>query len=167
MGANLPIDEHAARANSEASHKAGFREVAAVALVWIPFLVVSVSYLLWRTRLPDILPRQWDAEGVSSTMPLWIFLAVVVVLTLASAIGATLTLPADVAPNRRTILGVSGCVAAIAAGFWIAEAAVVVATVDGAEPDIGGWPLLALLAGVYGFIPRQLARPADTDDAEY
>ncbi|GAA3869178.1 hypothetical protein GCM10022381_10640 [Leifsonia kafniensis] len=133
-------------------------------LVWVPLTVVVTTFLAWRHKLPEDLPRQWGANGVASTMPTWLFLTVALMLTLCAAIGATLALPAGAAPNRPTIYLASGCVAAIVAGIWLATVGVTVAAGEHAVPEIGGWPLLAILGGVYGLIPFLLARSGTVRD---
>lgn len=133
-------------------------------LVWVPLTIVVATLRAWQHELPADLPRQWNANGVASTMPTWLFVAIVLLLTLCAALGAALALPAGAAPNRPTIYLASGCVAAIVAGMWLAIVGVTVAAGDDAVPDIGGWPLLAILGGAYGLIPFLLARSGTVRD---
>ncbi|WP_104132735.1 hypothetical protein [Cryobacterium sp. M91] len=135
------------------------RRIIAVATLWIPFLLVAVTWLTWRQSLPLDLPRQYDAEGVASTIPTWIMIGGTGLLTLAAATGGLFALPYAAGPNRRPILLASGLVAGLACSTWLITAGVQVAAGSSGEPDIGGWPLLAILSAGYGLIAFAIAPP--------
>ncbi|PXA67300.1 hypothetical protein [Cryobacterium arcticum] len=138
--------------------RARARDIAAVATLWLPVLVVGVTATSWLDRLPADLPKQWGPDGVTSTAPTWLLLLIAVVLSLAAAVGSLLALPAGAAPNRRTIFLASGFVAGLAASVWLVCAGSTILA-GSAEPEVGAWPLLAILSCGYGGIAALLASP--------
>lgn len=139
-------DEHETRSSRR-------RTNIAVATLWVPFIFVAATWLTWRTSLPPDLPRQYNAEGVASTIPTWIMIGGTGLLTLAAAVAGLFALPGAAGPNRKSILLASGLVAGLAGSAWLITAGVQVAAGPSSEPAIGGWPLLAILAAGYGLIP--------------
>jgi hypothetical protein len=129
------------------------REVLAIITLWVPFVVVAITWLMWKDILPEDLPRQWDSSGVSSTAPTWLVVGIAAVASLAAAVGATFGLIRGAPENRRAICLGTGFVAGLAGGTWVALAAVTVTAPDMAEPDIGAWPMLSILSCGYGVIP--------------
>ncbi|MCU1404088.1 MAG: hypothetical protein JWQ43_391 [Glaciihabitans sp.] len=143
------------------------REKVAVATLALPAVAVLVTALMWWPELPAEISRQWDGDGVSSTMPRWLALGGAIVLTLLAAVGALLALPAAAAPNRTRIFFASGFAGGLAAGFWLflaglaaASTANGVSATGGAEAvyDPGGLGMLALLAGAFGIVPWLIGR---------
>lgn len=137
--------------------KARYRDVLAIATLWIPFIAVVVTWLFWRDALPDEMPKQWDADGVSSTAPTWIMLGVTSLASFVAALVATLALYASAAPSRRSIFLGTGFVAGLASSAWLVTGSVTVIAGGTSEPNPGGWPLLAILASGYGAIPYLLS----------
>ena len=150
------------------SHRAGAREIGAVLLLVIPFVVVALTAILWVEWLPADLPRQWNADGVSGTSPLWLMLVGPLLLTLLAAIGAAFALPAAAAPNRVCIFLAAGFVGGAAAGAWLLCAGLALApgSADVTQADVGGWPLLMVLFWGYGALPAFLAYGSGPDRYE-
>lgn len=137
--------------------KAGYRDVLAVATLWIPFVAVVVTWLLWRDALPDEIPKQWDADGVNSTAPAGIMLGMTALASFVAASVATVALRASAVPSRRSTFLGTGFVAGLASSVWLVTGAAAVVADRSGESDPGGWPLLALLACGYGAIPYFLS----------
>ncbi|MFC5928455.1 hypothetical protein D6T64_20780 [Cryobacterium melibiosiphilum] len=146
--------------DSPAEHgRARPRDYLALATLWLPFLVVLISAVLWWPELPEALPRQWNADGIASTSPTEVMLGVLGGLTLVAALGAALALPAGAAPNRRTIYLAAGFIAGLAGAIWLLSAGISV--LPGADQsDPRGWPLLAVPFAGYGAIAYFLAHPS-------
>ena len=134
------------------------RDVAAAATLWLPAVVVAVTWLLWIDRLPSVLPRQWDSDGaVSSTIPTWAMATIAVVVSLGAAILATGWLHERRAPNRRQVYVGLGFAAGLSSSVWLTTAGLTIAAGD-AEPELGAWLLLTLAACGYGALPYLLAQ---------
>lgn len=142
----------------KAPGQARARDIGAVATLWLPVLLVGITAASWLDRLPADLPKQWGPDGVTSTAPTWLLLLIALVLGLAAAVGSLLALPAGAAPNRRTIFLASGFVAGLAASVWLVCAGSTIFA-GAAEPEVGAWPLLAILSCGYGGIAALLASP--------
>ena len=152
------MGQAAGQNQSEVAGRARARDVAAVATLWLPALVVGVTAASWLDRLPADLPKQWGPDGVTSTAPTWLLLLIAVGLSLAAGVGSLLALPAGAASNRRTIFLASGFVAGLAASVWLVCAGSTILA-GAAEPEVGAWPLLAILSCGYGGIAALLASP--------
>lgn len=154
---------------TEQSRRARPRDVVALATLFLPLVVVLVTATLWWGDLPAELPRQWNADGISSASPAGVMFGVLLGLTLLAAIGAALAMPAGAAPNRRNIFLGSGFVAGLAGSIWVFSAGLTV--LPGADPTApGGWPLVTVIFGGYGALPYFLAHawvyPARDDGPE-
>ncbi|MGY4856500.1 hypothetical protein [Cryobacterium sp. AP23] len=134
------------------------RDIAAVASLWLPVLGIVLTAVFWFARLPADLPTQWGTDGVTSTAAAWLVLTITVGLGLAAGVGAVFALPAGAAANRRTIFLASGFVGGLAASVWLVCAGSTIIA-GPAEPEVGGWPLLSILACGYGGIAALLASP--------
>lgn len=155
-GGGPDTQQHANRLDGAASSRT--RNVVAALVCCIPLGVIVATAVGWWHELPATLPRQWSSAGVSATMPLWAFFTVVLVIAAGTATGALFTIPKNADPNRRQLLYATGAAGAAAAGVWICGAGVALVTPAGSVPDIGGYPLLALVIGVvFGLIPMLLA----------
>lgn len=161
----------AGQAHPEVPGRARARDVGAAATLWLPVLLVALTAVLWLDRLPADLPRQWGPDGVAATAPTWLLLVIAAGLGLAAAAGSLLALPAGAAPHRRAIFLASGFVAGLAASVWLVSAGSIILA-GSAKPEMGAWPLLAILSCGYGGIAALLASPwspprrsAATDDA--
>lgn len=139
------------------------RNVLAGVLTLVPFVVVLVTGLLWRTRLPESLPAQWSGDTVTSTQPTLLFLAV----TLGTALIAGLfALVAGLTPvvhhTSRLVFFVSGTLAGVAAAAWTISGTLGIETRPGEESGMGAWGLLAIGSVAYGLLPLLVARrPAE------
>ncbi|MCI4658291.1 hypothetical protein [Cryobacterium zhongshanensis] len=142
---------------SRSSGRARARDILAAATVWIPLAVVVTTWLVWRAELPADLPRQWGNDGVSSTWPTGVAIALFSVVCLGSAVLATLALREGAAPTRRKTFLWSGFAAGLATGAWLMTAGSTITAGPGAEPRVGAWPLLLMALFGYGLIPFLLA----------
>lgn len=134
------------------------RDRAAALTLWLPFVAVVVTWLLWIGRLPSVLPRQWGRDGgVSSTMPTWAMVVIAVVVSLGAAMLATYWLRERGAPNRRQVYLGLGFAAGLSSCLWLTTAGITVAVGDG-EPEMGAWVLLTFVACGYGALPFFLAQ---------
>lgn len=134
------------------------RDIAAALTLWLPFVAVVVTWLLWINRLPGALPRQWGRDGaVSSTMPTWGMAVVAVVVSLGAAILATYWLRERGAPNRRQVYLGLGLAAGLSSCLWLTTAGITVAA-GAAEPKMGAWILLTFAACGYGLLPFLIAQ---------
>ncbi|MET0955410.1 MAG: hypothetical protein ABWY68_05625 [Cryobacterium sp.] len=140
------------------------RERFAAATLWLPVLIVSVTATLWYPRLPAMLPIQWDGTGVSSTAPTVVVIGITGAIALLGAVTGLITLADAAADIRRGLVFAAGCAAGLSAGVWLVSAGLVLVT-GSAEPSAGAWPLLGVLAGVYGVIPWALSprRPVERE----
>ena len=134
------------------------RDVAAAVTLWLPFLAVVATGVLWLDRLPGVLPRQWGRDGaVSSTMPTWAMAVIALVVSLGAALLATYWLRERGAPNRRQVYLGLGFAAGLSSCLWLTTAGITVAA-GAAEPAIGAWVLLTFVACGYGLIPFFIAQ---------
>ena len=151
------------------AHSAGrarARDVLAAATVWIPFAVVVTTWLIWHAELPPDLPRQWGNDGVSSTWPTGVPIALFTVVSLGSALTATFALRESSAARRRKTFLWSGFAAGLATGSWLLIAGSTISSGPGAEPRVGAWPLLLMVLLGYGLIPFLLAHRWVTPEPE-
>ncbi|MFI5935262.1 DUF1648 domain-containing protein [Actinoplanes sp. NPDC051494] len=124
----------------------------AVALVWLPVVVLGVAWPAWSGRLPSRIATHWggsgQADGFSSATGFGVTLLLVAV---AAAVAATVAVP--VTRNgaaARFWLTTAGTTAGGAAGTG--AAATLAALADPADPRLG-WRIGLLLAGVaWGFV---------------
>jgi hypothetical protein len=146
--------------------RATWRDRLAAGTLWLPVLAVSVTATLWYDRLPPLLPRQWNADGVTSTVGTEILIGITGTLALLGALAGLVVLSDAAADIRRGLLLAAGFVAGLGAGVWLLIAGLVIVT-GSPEPDAGAWPVLAILACGYGVIPFALSprRPHDRDIA--
>jgi hypothetical protein len=146
--------------------RATWRDRLAAATLWLPVVAVSVTATLWYDRLPSVLPRQWNGAQVTSTVGTEILIGITGTLALLGALGGLLVLSDAAADIRRGLLLAAGFVAGLGAGVWLVIAGLVMVT-GSPEPDAGAWPVLAILACGYGFIPFALSprRPHDREPA--
>ncbi|MDJ0337016.1 hypothetical protein [Cryobacterium sp. PH31-O1] len=134
------------------------RDRAAALTLWLPFMAVVVTGLLWLDRVPSVLPRQWGRDGaVSSTMPTWAMAVIAVVVSLGAASIATYWLRERGAPNRRQVYLGLGFAAGLSSCLWLTTAGLTVAAGDG-EPEMGAWVLFTFVACGYGALPFFLAQ---------
>ena len=136
-----------------------YRDLGAAGTLVVPFLIVLASRVVWGTSLPSELPRQWDAAGVSATMPSTVAFAVIALICLLAGVLGLSSLRGMPYLRRRIFLG-AGAVAGIACALWLVAAGQAAA----GSTDLGGWGLVAILAGAYGFIPFFLSAPSDVDE---
>jgi hypothetical protein len=139
-----------------------WRNRLAVATLWLPVVATSITATLWYDRLPAVLPRQWNGAGVTSTTDTEIMIGISGGLALLGAIAGLVALSDAAARIRRGLVLVAGFTAGMGAGIWFVSAGLVIAT-GSPEPDAGAWPLLAVLACAYGFVPFLLASGAAPD----
>ena len=134
------------------------RDIAAALTLWLPFMAVVVTWLLWIDRLPGVLPRQWGRDGaVSSTMPTWGMAVIALVVSLGAASLATYWLRERGAPNRRQVYLGLGLAAGLSSSLWLTTAGITVAA-GAAEPKMGAWVLLTFAACGYGLLPFLIAQ---------
>jgi hypothetical protein len=129
-----------------------WRNRIAAATLWLPVVAVSLTATLWYDRLPAVLPRQWNGAGVTSTAGTEIMIGISGGLALLGAIAGLVALSDVAARIRRGLVLAAGFTAGMGAGIWFVSAGLVIAT-GSPEPDAGAWPLLAVLACAYGFVP--------------
>jgi len=132
------------------------RDYLAAATLWLPVVVIAVTAALWYDQLPAALPRQWSGAEVTSTSGTTAWIVVTGGIALLGALAGLVSLVDAAAGIRRGLLLAAGFAAGMCAGAWLMSAGLVLAT-GSPEPDAGGWPLLAMLAGAYGFIPFALS----------
>lgn len=140
------------------------RERFAAASLWLPVVAVSVTATLWYDKLPAVLPRQWNGTEVTSTASTEVMIGITGSIALLGAIVGLVALADAAASIRRGLVLAAGCAAGLSAGIWLVTAGLVLIT-GSPEPDAGAWPLLAVLAGAYGFIPFLLSprRPVERE----
>lgn len=142
------------------------RDIVAAFLLCIPFLVVATTGLLWYRSLPAELPAQWNENGVSSTTQLWATFAATALATLTAAVVATVALSTNGATTRRQVFLGTGLVAGVAAAVWLGTT-IPVLTAGSGEPEMGAWPLVAILLCGYGLLPFLLAHPWSDEQFDY
>ncbi|TFD83514.1 hypothetical protein E3T61_20985 [Cryobacterium lactosi] len=143
--------------NTRKAGQAGIRDVVAASTLWAPLVVVATTWAAWRDLLPTNLPRQWGSDGVSSTWPTWVAIALVALICLGSAVTATVALRPGAARSRRTTFLWAGFAAGLACGAWLLVAGSTFSAGANAEPEVGAWPLLLMLLMGYGLIPFLIA----------
>lgn len=150
--------------NTRKAGHAGVRDVIAALTLWVPLAVVITTWLIWAKHLPAELPRQWDSNGVSSTWPTGVAIALAALICLGSAVTATFALRLRAADSRRTTFLWAGFAAGLACGAWMLVAGSVITASANTEPEVGAWPLLLLGLMGYGLIPFLIA-PRRVHDA--
>jgi hypothetical protein len=140
-----------------------WRDRLAAASLWLPVVAISLTATLWYDQLPAALPRQWNGAGVTSTAGTEIMIGISGALALLGAIAGLVALSDAAARIRRGLVLAAGFTAGMGAGIWFVSAGLVIAT-GSPEPDAGAWPLLAVLACAYGFIPFLLSSRGTPND---
>lgn len=131
------------------------RNVAAAAVSWIPLVVVVVSWLAWREVLPSEVASRFGSQGeVTSTLPTLLLVGIAALVCFVAAAVSSASVNRDLETNelRRTLL-VAGVLSGLAAAVWLIIAGIAVVAPAGSAPVMGGWGLLAPLAGVFGLMP--------------
>ncbi|RKT31792.1 hypothetical protein DEU34_2868 [Microbacterium sp. AG1240] len=141
------------------------RERAAAALLWMPGAAVIATALTFGERLPAVLPTVWRDDTVVATAPTPAVLAVTGGIALAVGIIGLIALLPEAARIRRAVFLLGGVAGGIAAGIWIVTVALVL-TSGFDLPHAGGWPLLGVLAGLFGLVPFSVS-PRRRRDEHY
>ncbi len=130
--------------------QAATRWLPAVAVAAVPMTVVGYTGWSWRHRLPDPLPRHWDASGrVDGVAGL---AATVTAVLWVTGVAAVIALGAALAPQgrwrgRRIVIATTAAVSSFVAGLWLVTAGLALDVPQAtlvAEPT---WHILTLLAG--------------------
>jgi len=132
----------------------------------IPFLVVLLSWLIWRQQLPDQLTTQWSGSEPTTEQPTVVVVIVCLGVTLVAGLIALISgfAPVNESDSARPFL-IGGMISGIVTGAWFVLASLGLA----GESAIGrpvGWGLLALLAAGFGFLPFFVAHKAITDETD-
>lgn len=115
------------------------RDAAAAATLWLPVVAVIVTWLLWKNRLPNVLPRQWGSDGaVSSTMPTWAMALIAFSVSLGAALLATHSLRERGAPTRRQVYLGLGFAAGLSSCLWLTTAGVTIAAATRTRSSVPG-----------------------------
>lgn len=135
------------------------RDAVAAAVSWLPLIAVVTTWLFWRSLLPAEVASRFGSTGeVTSTLPTLFLVGATAAVCFIAASVCTASVNREMPTNerRRTFL-IAGVSSGLAAAIWLIIAAIAVATPAGTEPTIGGWGLLAPLAGVFGLVPYFIA----------
>ena len=121
------------------------RRFAAVALCWVPAVVIVASWLILIDLLPEEMATQWSGKKTSG------YTDSMVVVGANLGVACIAALSAMFVRRRRAVFLAAGF-GAMAACVWL-----VLAIANTAQPpEVGGWGLLTPLAFAYGFIPFTL-----------
>lgn len=144
---------------------ARIRTLIAAAAVWVPLLVVGVTWLLWRDDLPAQIALRNDIDpGLAVTLPSWVILSAVVIVLVGLGIAAIGLVPegANDAHSRRVPLFWCGAVAGCTAAIWVIQSWVAVHQ----RGDSALLGFLTIAAALYGLVPLLIAgRPPHADSA--
>ncbi|MGV8911349.1 MAG: hypothetical protein ACOH14_01925 [Rhodoglobus sp.] len=103
---------------------------------------------------------------MTSTLPTLALVSVVAtVCFVAAAVSTASTNHEVLASDRRRRLLAAGVVSGLAAAVWVVLAAVQIESLNGTEPAMGGWGLLAPIAGAFGLVPYFVAARPDVDSS--
>lgn len=136
------------------------RVLAAITLV-VPLLVVFVSWLLLRDRLPSQLASHWSGLGTADgVMPAAETLTISLVMSGAAAVAGIVIAfwPGMSAMLRRGAFFFVGVFAGIGASTWLLSAGLTLqAGGDPYEAVLGGWIIALAVSAGYGVFPFLLA----------
>lgn len=143
------------------------RDAVAAAVSWLPLIAVITTWLFWRALLPVEIASRFGSNGeVTSTLPTLFLVGAVAAVCFIAASVCTASVNRDLTTDerRRTFL-IAGVISGLAAATWLIIAFVAVSAPAGTDPAIGGWGLLAPLAGIFGLVPYFIAAktPVDQD----
>lgn len=133
---------------------AATRWLSAVAVTTVPATVVLFTARSWRDRLPDPLPRHWNAAGqVDGVAGLATTVTAMLVIT---GVAAAVAAGAALAPRlrwrlRRTVIAATAAVSSFVAGVWLVTAELAWDVPQAALVVQPTWHILALLAGAGGW----------------
>ena len=146
----------------------------AIVSLWVPALVIVVTWGMWSEHLPSELPMHWGSSGPADAVTAapvvfgWTF-----GITLALALAGTILVlvPLGGAWSQRAIGGTAAAAAAFALGIWLGSAASSIGVTDPYTVRLGAWLLVVFVLPVYGLIPLLLlpkgaSRPVDVRDAQ-
>ncbi|MGN9811341.1 hypothetical protein ACTMSW_18505 [Micromonospora sp. BQ11] len=131
--------------------RAAARWLPAVVVAAAPTAVVQLTGRVWRTRLPDPLPRHWNASGrVDGVAGLG---ATLTALLWVAGMAAAIALVAALAPGlrwraRRVVIAVAAAVAAFCAGLWLVTVDLALDAPQATAAPGPTWHILALMGGV-------------------
>ncbi|WAB84528.1 hypothetical protein OVN20_02880 [Microcella daejeonensis] len=137
----------------------------AIVILIAPTLALASTAALWLPTLPATIPVQWSSNGVSATAPTPVLVVGLGAITaLASVIGIATVRGARTAEqllaSRRAVTACAA-VAGAASAVWISCAALSLGGAPVSSTEVGGWPLLALTAGLaWGALPALLLSAA-------
>jgi len=135
------------------------RLLAAVSL-WVPALVVIVSWWAWRNRLPTELASHWSSLGrADDTMATGTVLFVAFALTGVTAVaGVVMALwPGLSVRDRRGGFFIMGLLGGIGAASWVLSAGLTIQAGDPYEVVLGPWLIVLLASTCYGLIPSLIS----------
>lgn len=146
----------------------------AIVSLWVPALVIVVTWGVWAEHLPSELPTHWGGSGPADAVTAapvvfgWTF-----GVTLALALAGTILVlvPLRGPWVKRAISGTAGAAAAFVLGIWLGSAASSIGVTDPYTVTLGAWLLVVFVLPVYGLIPLLLlpkgaSRPVDVRDAQ-
>lgn len=138
------------------------RKTLAVLSLWLPPLVVLITWLAWRDRLPIELPTHWSGSGPAdaSTRAETFWFAIFFVTAVAALVGSVaILIRLSGSWTQRAVAALTGGVSAFAASIWIGSSAPAIDVVDPLTVHLGAWILLALFSPLYGLVQLGLLPP--------
>ncbi len=136
----------------------GSRRAAAIALTWVPVIVIGV-YASWMwDRTPHVLVSHWNFLAPDSYQSRFVFLVEALLLSVAFAVFATagsLSRSRTVRGEQRSVmaLGLGSGVAAMIATAYILSVRLTIADGSPEKATMGGWVLLFLGSVLWGALP--------------
>ena len=137
----------------------------AVLSLWVPALVIALSWMRWQERLPAELPTHWGASGPANAVtPAPVFFGWLLGVALAAAILGTILVVAPITGRwvRRAIGATAGAIAAFVASMWLASTVPSLDVTDPFTVELGAWVILIFIAPLYGLLQLVLLPPGKT-----
>lgn len=145
------------------------RRLLAVLALWVPGVIIAITWLTWQERLPADLPTHWGSSGpadAATSAPVffgWLLGAAGVTALLGSVL---VLVPLSGRWVRRAIGAAAGAVAAFVLSMWLGSTVPSLDVTDPFTVELGAWVLVTFLAPCYGLIPLFLLPPGDSPPVE-
>ncbi len=134
------------------------RRAIAAALVALPGIAIPLTWLQWRSDLPETLPVQWSGDEVTTSMPTALVLGITLLVALGATVWAVMAAitgsPSD-APRAPYLAG--GSAAATATIVWLVSGGLAAAAFGTTETPVGLLGLAVFAALLWGFVPFLVA----------
>ena len=145
---------------AETNGRARTRTNWAAGTLFLPLLVVIISWALWRDILPQEVASHWsDLGAADDSLPTQVLLLIAVIVTALAALTGMVValLPGAHPAASRGLFLIAGFLAGLFAGLWLVSTALTLHAGSASAAVLGGWILVPLAMACWGAVPYAIA----------